>query len=92
MSTITRGHPLARLTPRQREILKAATVGGYADGGASLGIAPGTVREHLSAIYRRLGVATLGQALYLVWLREIWGEAPEVRAIHDRLIAGPVAP
>jgi DNA-binding CsgD family transcriptional regulator len=92
MSTITRGHPLARLTPRQREILKAATVGGYADGGASLGIAPGTVRDQLARVYRRLGVVSLPQALYVLWLREDWGEAPEVRATHDRLIAGPVAP
>lgn len=46
------------LTPRQREVAELASYGATTDEIAShLGISPNTVRTHLKAVYRDLGVA-----------------------------------
>jgi DNA-binding NarL/FixJ family response regulator len=51
------------LTPRQREIL-ALVAGGLStpDVAEKLGIAPGTVKTHLTAIYKAIGVRNRVQA------------------------------
>lgn len=47
-----------RLTPRQREVAELASVGATAiQMAAHLSISPHTVRQHLKAVYRALGVA-----------------------------------
>jgi DNA-binding NarL/FixJ family response regulator len=51
------------LTPRQREILALVAHGlSTPDVAARLGIAPGTVKTHLTAIYKTLGVRNRVQA------------------------------
>lgn len=54
------------LTGRHLEILQLITRGMTAEeAGAELGIAPKTVNNHLSAVYRRLGARNLTQAVLL---------------------------
>ena len=51
--------PLATLSPRQRQIVDAAMMGGTTDQMAEmLGISAHTVRNHLKAIYRKLHVSS----------------------------------
>jgi DNA-binding CsgD family transcriptional regulator len=51
------------LTPRQREILALVASGlSTPDVAKELGIAPGTVKAHLTAIYRVIGVHNRVQA------------------------------
>jgi DNA-binding NarL/FixJ family response regulator len=51
------------LTPRQREILALVANGDSTpDVAARLGISPGTVKTHLTAIYRTIGVRNRVQA------------------------------
>lgn len=48
-----------RLTPREREIAGAFSLGEtYREIGARLGIAPNTVRRHLGNIYEKLGISS----------------------------------
>ena len=51
------------LTPRQREILALVASGlSSPDVAAQLGITPGTVKTHLTAIYKAIGVRNRVQA------------------------------
>jgi DNA-binding NarL/FixJ family response regulator len=53
----------AALTPRQREILALVARGlSSPDIAAELGISPGTVKTHLTAIYKAIGVRNRVQA------------------------------
>jgi DNA-binding CsgD family transcriptional regulator len=52
-------HPVPRLTPRQRELLRLLAAGcTNTQIARSLGISEGTVRSHLEAIYTRLDVSS----------------------------------
>ncbi|MBX9931135.1 MAG: helix-turn-helix transcriptional regulator [Methylobacterium sp.] len=59
----------AALTPREREVLNLICQG-LADPaiGQRLGLTPNTVRNHVAALYRKLGVHRRGEAI--VWGRE----------------------
>lgn len=51
--------PADRLTPREREIATAFSTGEtYRELGARFGIAPNTVRRHLSNVYDKLGISS----------------------------------
>jgi DNA-binding CsgD family transcriptional regulator len=76
VSTFTREHPAARLTPRQRQSITVALVVGIQEGADRLGISRQTLKSHLTDAYRRLGVSSLGEAAYVLWLRPILGELP----------------
>lgn len=53
-----RDHALSALSPRQREVARYAAVGATAsETAAQLGISEHTVRQHLKAVYRVLGVS-----------------------------------
>jgi DNA-binding NarL/FixJ family response regulator len=55
------------LTPRQADVLVCAVKGQSNKLIArALGISEGTVKQHLNAIYRELGVATRTEAIYLL--------------------------
>lgn len=65
------GHP----TPRMLETLRAvARLGSTKDAAQALGISQNTVKNTLSILYRRLGVGTMPEAFYALWLRDLWGE------------------
>ena len=54
-----RRHPVPRLTPRQRDLLRLLAAGQTNTQIArQLGISEGTVRTHLENIYDRLGVSS----------------------------------
>jgi DNA-binding CsgD family transcriptional regulator len=54
-----RRHPIPRLTPRQRELLRLVAAGHTnAQIARHLGVAEGTVRIHLGNVYERLGVSS----------------------------------
>jgi DNA-binding CsgD family transcriptional regulator len=56
-----------RPTRRQVEIFRAyITAGSVASAAQELGITETTVRQHLSGLYRRIGVANAAQAAYLL--------------------------
>lgn len=60
------GHPLARLTARQRDVLDALMQGrSRADTAAWLGMSPNTVRTHTQNILRTLGVDSAPAAVAL---------------------------
>lgn len=73
--------PAQRLTPQQRatliEYARAGTVHGAAQ---LLGIGPQTVKNHLSEAYRRLGVKTGPQAVYV-----LFGGEDVIRALPPAL-------
>jgi DNA-binding NarL/FixJ family response regulator len=55
------------LTPRQVDVLVCAAKGQSNKLiGRALGISDGTVKQHLNAVYRELGVATRTEAIYLL--------------------------
>jgi DNA-binding NarL/FixJ family response regulator len=52
------GSPLAKLTPRERDVIRLMAQGrGNKEIGALLGISVGTVKTHLRHIFRKLGVS-----------------------------------
>lgn len=56
--------PASRLTPRQEEALRMyAVLGNYKDAAKALGISPQTLKNHLWAAYRTLGVSNVIEAL-----------------------------
>lgn len=58
------------LTRRQIEVLRALEDGSQKEAGAQLGITVPTVKNHLTAVYRKLGVNSLVEAYrQLGWLR-----------------------
>ena len=60
---MNRVHPRDRLTRREAQVLEALARGlTNNEIAAELSITPGTVKDHLSAIYRKLGVANRTQA------------------------------
>ena len=62
------GEARTALTPREREVLACAALGHpNARIAAELGLAPGTVRNHLSAVYAKLDVRTRGEAVVWAW-------------------------
>jgi DNA-binding CsgD family transcriptional regulator len=57
-------HPVPRLTPRQRDLLRLVAAGQTnAQIARRLGISEGTVRTHLENIYKRLGVTSRAAAV-----------------------------
>jgi len=57
--TQRRRHPVPRLTPRQKHLLRLVAAGHTnAQIARRLGITGGTVRTHLENIYQRLGVSS----------------------------------
>jgi DNA-binding CsgD family transcriptional regulator len=74
------------LSQREWEVLRAvAQLGGQREAALELGIAEGTVKNHLTRIYRKLGVTTQAEALAAVgWLR-LPDEAEAV--VHDVAVA-----
>jgi DNA-binding NarL/FixJ family response regulator len=70
-----RGEPRPTPTAREVDLLRALyRTGSSKDAGVALGIARSTVKEHLSQLYRRLGVENAYEAAYALWLRDLWGE------------------
>lgn len=58
------------LSPKQREVMELVVKGLKTDAiASSLGCSPETVKDHLSEIYRRLGVSGRVEAV-VVWLNE----------------------
>ncbi|MFC0131490.1 hypothetical protein CR105_25650 [Massilia eurypsychrophila] len=56
--SVVRKHPLAALTPAEQKVAKCAVHGlQYKEIARELAISPATVRNHLHAIYRKLGVS-----------------------------------
>ena len=63
LTRMDRAHPRDRLTRREAQVLEALARGlTNNEIAAELSITTGTVKDHLSAIYRKLGVATRTQA------------------------------
>lgn len=75
--------PYYRMTVSELLVLKTACGGAYSrhEIAQRLGIAPDTVRTHLSAIYARLGVASFpGMILFALYDDELRGECfPRIR-------------
>ena len=69
LDTRSPGGPGATLSPREREVLQLLA-GGLASKviAIRLGITEGTVKAHLTAIYRQIGVSDRTQAV--IWARE----------------------
>ena len=60
------GPPFPGLTERERQVLdRMASGAGNATIAATLGLAPKTVGNHISAVFAKLGVATRAQAIVL---------------------------
>ena len=56
--------PLTRLTDREADVLRELALGGsYTDIAHALFVTENTVKTHLSAVYRKLGVAGRSPAL-----------------------------
>jgi DNA-binding CsgD family transcriptional regulator len=86
------------LSQRQWDVLRAvALFGGQKEAAAELGIAEGTIKNHLTMIYRKLDVMSQAEALTAVgWLRVPTDAGPvvdvaealaRVRAERERLRA-----
>lgn len=59
------------LTPRQLDVLRLVALGLTNQRvAAALGMSPSTVKEHLAAIYRRLGVQSRTGAVVALWRAE----------------------
>ncbi len=81
------------LTPREREVVGRAALGhSNARIAADLGLAAGTVRNYLSAVYAALGVATRAEAVAWAWRHGLAGDGrsgaqrvgdPRKNATHD---------
>ena len=64
--------PLLSLTPRQREILKAAALGKTTDQIATAcGISASAVKQHITAIMRNLGVSSRSEAIAVALSRNL---------------------
>ena len=64
--------PLLSLTPRQREILKAAALGKTTDQIATAcGISASAVKQHITAIMRNLGAASRAEAIAVALSRNL---------------------
>ena len=62
-------------TARQVAVIQAiARHGSQKDAAAALGLRVQTVKNALGPAYRRLGVESMTEALYTLWLRDLWGE------------------
>lgn len=67
--------PGHRVTPRQMTILKECfRSGSQKDAAVALGVRLHTVKQHLTALYRNLGVENAWEAAYRLWLRDAWDE------------------
>lgn len=81
--------PLARLTPRERDVLQAMLQGrSRADTARWLGMSPNTVRTHTQHILRALGVDSAAAAVALA-RRVATPDAPAGRRSHERDGDGP---
>lgn len=71
------------LSPREIDTLRAcARRGSITLAAPDIGMSRQTVKNHLSSAYAKLGVTSLGQALYRLWLAALWGE-PSPAALVD---------
>lgn len=69
-----RGEPDARLTAREREIVRLVASGATnAEIAAALFLAPGTVKNHLAAVQRRLGVRNRVAVAAWAWKNGLGG-------------------
>lgn len=67
-ATLLATAPDVSLTPRERDVLAAAALGhSNAQIALDFGLSAGTVRNHLSAAYAKLGVRTRGAAVAWAW-------------------------
>lgn len=65
----------ARVSNRQLEVLRARfRYGSRKDAAVALGISEHTVRSHMERMCQRLGVNNAMDAVYVLWLRDLWGE------------------
>lgn len=65
------------LTPRQLQIVKVtARLGSHKLAAFEMGISHQTLKNHLTSVYAKLEVGSLPEALYLLWLRDLWEEEP----------------
>ena len=64
------------LTPRQMDCVKARVRhGSRKESAVALGIAETTVRAHITEALERVGASNLEGVVYVLWLRDLWGEA-----------------
>mgnify|MGYP006921312337 CR=1 FL=1 len=63
------------ITKRQMQVLEARFQhGSRKAAAAALGISEATVRGHMTRLCELLGVETVFQAAYVLWLRDLWGD------------------
>ena len=66
----------SRVSNRQLEVLRARfRYGSRKDAAVALGISECTVRSHMERMCQRLGVNNAMDAVYVLWLRDLWGES-----------------
>ncbi len=65
------------LTPRQMEaVMTVARKGTYKDAAVAMGVTTGRIHALLHEAYIRLDVERWSEAVYRLWLAELWGEQP----------------
>jgi DNA-binding NarL/FixJ family response regulator len=65
------------LTPRELQVLESlSSGGGYAEVARDLGVEVNTVRTHVRALYRKLGVENRAEAVNLGWSHGLLRRAP----------------
>ncbi len=64
------------LTPRQMEaVMTVARKGTTKDAAVAMGVSTGRIHALLHEAYVRLGVERWSEAVYLLWLRDLWGDS-----------------
>lgn len=80
-------------TPRAMEVLRETfRRGTVKEAAQALAISHVTAKNHLSQVYRRIGVDTMAEAAYVLWLRDLWGEGRRRLTPRCRLPRRPGAP
>ena len=65
------------LTSNERQLLflrETVRAGSIAMGAHRLGVSDNHLKNTLHALYGRLGVHSIHEALYVLWLRHLWGD------------------
>jgi len=85
VAALEAGLPRGGLSPRQQEVLEEALCGKPNKQIArELGVSEGTVKAHLSAAFRNLGVHNRMQAAQIVWAGSPPAAATDLAAVRDR--------
>ncbi len=65
------------LTPRQMEaVMAVARKGTTKDAATAMGVTTGRIHALLHEAYLRLGVERWSEAVYRLWLADLWGDKP----------------